>query len=312
MERETLAIFLMVAMALTSNVSADYWSSSVDTNSSHWSIYRQSSNISFDLSGSVSGEISPVESHGRILKPYQSFYEEVGANDVRLRERTSALEGSYKSADEIKMQSIIYPNEIEIVVDKPIGTDLYTIEYKNEQWPVSIKASRSIAYSGQQINDRDFEGNNGDFVGTSFLYNRELSKEQRSVIWLQRMNATVLATNDSILQAEFKPTKYLGYLIRANSTGIADLSYRFRDYRYDVKHQNYPALSEGEERYYGTYDLSRKIEMRSLFENLEPENSWLPSCASIWNDMGYFDKTGIGTNAKRVFDCTCHKETKKA
>ena len=304
MERETLAIFLMVAMALTSNVSADYWSSSVDTNSSHWSIYRQSSNISFDLSGSVSGEISPVESHGRILKPYQSFYEEVGANDVRLRERTSALEGSYKSADEIKMQSIIYPNEIEIVVDKPIGTDLYTIEYKNEQWPVSIKASRSIAYSGQQINDRDFEGNNGDFVGTSFLYNRELSKEQRSVIWLQRMNATVLATNDSILQAEFKPTKYLGYLIRANSTGIADLSYRFRDYRYDVKHQTYPPLSEGDERYYGTYDLSRKIEMRSLFENLENENSWLPSCAYDRNDTGYFDQTGIETEANRVFDCT--------
>jgi hypothetical protein len=274
-----IAILFMVAIELTLNANAVYWSSSVDTNSSHWSIFRQSSNISFDLSGSVGGEISPVESHGRILKPYQSFYEEIGANDVRLRERTSALEGSYKSTDEIKMQSTVNPNDIEISIDKPIGTGLYTIEYKNEQWPVFIEASRAIAYSGRQINDRDFEGNNGDFVRTSFLHNRELSKEQRSVIWLQRMNATVIATNNSILLAEFKPTKYLGYLIRANSTGIADLSYRFRDYRYDAKHQNYPPLTEGVEQYYGEYDLSRKMEMRSLFENGENENSWLPSCA---------------------------------
>jgi hypothetical protein len=305
-------IFLMAAIGLTFNANAAYWSSNVDTNSSHWSIYRQSSNISFDLSGSVGGEISPVEFHGRILKPYQSYYEELGANDVRLRERTNALEGSYKSVDEIQMQSIVYPNDIDILVDKPIGTDTYKIEYKNEQWPVIIKASRAIAYSGQQINDRDFEGNNGDFVETNFLYNCELSKEQRSIIWLQRMNATVLATNDSILLAEFKPTKYLGYLFRANSTGIADLGYWFRDYRYDVKHQNYPPLSEGEERYYGKYDLSRKIEMRSSFEDLEPENSWLPSCANGWNDIGCFNQTGIGTDANMVFDCICYKGTMKA
>ncbi len=46
----------------------------------------------------------------------------LGDNDVRLRERTSALQGSYKSADEIKMQSTVYPNDIEILVDKPVGT----------------------------------------------------------------------------------------------------------------------------------------------------------------------------------------------
>ena len=296
-----LGISLIVAIGLTFNANAIYWTSSIDTNSSHWSIYRQSSNISFDLSGSVGGEISPVESHGRILKPYQSFYEEIGANDVRLRERTSALEGSYKSVDEIKMQSTVYPNDIEILVDKPIGTDIYTIEYTGEQWPVIIKASKAIAYSGKQINDRDFEGNNGDFAGTSFLYNRELSKEKMTVMWLQRMNATVIATNDSILLAEFKPTKYLGYLIRANSTGIAVLSYRFRDYRYDVKHQSYPALSKGDERYYGTFSLTRKIEMRSTFENYDTsEYDWLPCCcATNWINMGLQDLQVY--NADRVF-----------
>jgi hypothetical protein len=240
---------------------------------------------------------------------------------VRLRERTNALEGSYKSTDEIKLQSTVYPDEIDILVDKPVGTDIYTIEYKNEKWPVFLKAIRTLTYSGQQINNRDFEGNNGDFVGANFLYNHEFSKEQRSVIWLQRLNATVLATNDSILLAEFKPTKYLGYLITARTTGIADLSYRLRDSQYDVKHQNYPALIEGEERYYGAFDLARKIEMRSVFEKPNDTTdeeadtwlpTWLPCCIGGWDGMEQSDQSDFGTNPKRLFDCTCFKETTEA
>jgi hypothetical protein len=30
------------------------------------------------------------------------------------------------------MQSTVYPNDIDILVDKPIGTDIYEIEYENE------------------------------------------------------------------------------------------------------------------------------------------------------------------------------------
>jgi hypothetical protein len=315
MNQTPLAIFL-VAIVLTINGSADYWSSSIDTNSSHWSIFRQSSNFSFDLSSLIEGKISPVESHGRILTPYQAYYAEVGSNDVRLRQRTSARQGSYNASDEITMQSVVYPDEIEITIDKPAGTDLYAIEYKNEKWPVSIKTSRTLAYSGQQINDRDFEGNNGDFVSASFLYNHELSKVQWSVIWLQRLNATVLATNDTIQSAEIKPTKYLGYLIKASTTGIADLGYRLRDSQYDVKHQSYPAQSEGEERYFGTYDLSRKIEMRSVFEKTNDTDdadhvadTWLPCCYEGWNETMYLDKKGFRNDAKGIFDCTCYKET---
>ncbi len=316
MDRPALAVVLLVAFALTLNANADYKSLNVDTNSSHWSIYRESNNISFSLSSSVEGKISPVESRGRILSPYQSYYEEIGSNNVQLRQRTNALEGNYKSSDEIKLQSVVYLDAVEVTVDKPAGTDIYTIEYKNENWPVFLKASRTLDYSGQRINNREFEGNNGDFVGANFLYNRKLSKEQRSIIWLQRMNATVLATDEVILLAEFKPAKYLGYLIRANSTGIADLSYRQRDFRYDVKHQKYPAISEGEERYYGTYNLARKIEMRSVFDKFndtdDSADSWLSCCYGGWEDMEHAYQKNFGTNARDVFDCTCYKEITKA
>jgi hypothetical protein len=305
---------LGILLALVSSVSADYWSSSVSTNSSSWSITRQSGNISLSLSSAVEGNISPTELHGRVLGAYQSHYAEVKANDVRLRERTSSLEGKYRSEDEISLWSKI-DNEVDIEATKPAGSNVYTFTY-HEQWPVLMTARRTLEYSGRQINDRDFVGNNRDFVGSNLLYNRELSKEQRTVMWLDQMNATVLATDDAILQAEFMPTKYLGYLIKANTTGIADLSYKLRSSQYDVKHQNYPALSEGEERYYGTYDLSRKIEMKSVFEKSndtdDGADSWLPCCYVGWNDMMYFDKKGFGTGAKGVFDCACYKGTPKA
>ena len=81
---------LLIVFALSSNVCGVYWSSHVDTNSSHWSIYRESSNLSFNLSSFVEGKISPVESRYRSLHPYQSYYEEVGTDGVRLRQRTNA------------------------------------------------------------------------------------------------------------------------------------------------------------------------------------------------------------------------------
>jgi hypothetical protein len=314
MDPNPLVALILIAFALTAEIDAVYWSSSVDANSHHWSIYRESENISFDLRSSVEGKISPVEWHGRILEPYQSYYEEVGTNDVQLRQRTSALKGNFKSSDEIKLQSVVYPDAIEVSVDKSAGTDVYAIEYNNEIWPVFTRANRTLAYSGQQINNREFEGNNGDFVGANFLYNHEILKEQRSIIWLQRMNATVQATSDIILLAEFKPTKYLGYLIRANSTGIADLSYRQRDSRYDFRHQNYPALGEREERYYGRFDLARKIEMRSAFEKFndtdDDAESWLQCCYGLRGDMGRFGPKGYGANAEGIFDCTCYENAK--
>jgi hypothetical protein len=317
MKNGLLALLLIVIIILSSNARASYWGVNVETNSSSWSIYRQNSNISFDLSSSVKGNISPIDissakSRSRILRPYQSYYANVGNNDVRFKQRTSSLEGSYKSTDEIMMQSFLYLDDISISTVKPAGTDLFTIEYSGEKSPVIIKGNRTLAYFGQGINDRDFEGNSGDFAGANFLYNRELTKEQKTVMWLQRMNATVKAVDDGIVFAEFKPTKYLGYEIKANTTGIADLSYRFRDTEYNVKHRNYPELIMGDERYWGKYDLMRRINMKSTFIEVNDTDddldSWLPCCSDGWKDMLYFDKEDFGTDAKGVFDCTCYKE----
>jgi len=314
-----LALLLIVIFAVNSNASAVYWATSVSvsTNSNQWSIFRQNSNLSFDLSSSVEGnisaiDISPVQSRSRILHPYQSYYAEVGNNDVHFRQRTSSLQGSYRSSDMITMQSVVYPDEINIKVDKPSGSDVFTIEYGTERWPVFIKSNRSLVYSGQGINDRDFEGNNGDYVGANFLYNRELSKEQKTVMWLKKMNATAKAVDNSSISAQFMPTKYLGYGLESNSTGIADLSYQFRDTDYDSKHQNYPPASMRWERYYGAFNLTRKINMKTAFDRSgntdEEANAWLPCCFDGGKDMTPSEKEDFAADPESVFDCTCYKE----
>jgi hypothetical protein len=308
MKPEHLAFVIL--LVIISSASADFWQASIGTNSSHWSINRQSGNLTFIQSSLVEGKIVPVEFHGVLLNPYSSYYSEIIANDVRLRERTSALEGDYRSAEETRLWSNI-EDEIDINYVKPPETNVFTFSFY-EKWPVSLTSRRTLEYSGRQINDRDFEGNNLDFVGSNLLYNSKLFKDRSAVMWLASMNATVQATDDSILGAEFMPTKYLGYQIQTNTTGIADFRYRQAGSKYNVKRYDYPPLSESDERYYGTYDLTRKIEMRSQYPYYNGmdnetdgetygETEWLPCCS--WDDLSLDDQHGRSIDM--VFNCSC-------
>jgi hypothetical protein len=110
------------------------------------------------------------------------------------------------------------------------------------------------------------------------------------------------------------PTKYLGYELESNSTGIADLSYQFRDINYDSKHQDYPPVSMREERYYGAFGLTRKINMKTAFDRSgnteERANAWLPCCFNGIKDMTLSEKEDFAADPESVFDCTCYKEIK--
>ena len=302
-------------MASISVSSGDYWSSCVCTNSSCWCIDRESSNITFDSSSSVEGRISPVAYRGRTLNPYHSYYAELKANDIRLRERTAALEGSYKSEENITMKAAT-ENEINIDIEKLAGSNILTVNYK-ETWPAYMRATKTIEYYGRQINNRDFEGNNGDYVGANLLYNQELFKDRRSIMWLDRMNATVWGAfdptggpHDSIVAARFQPTKYLGYLIKTHTTGLADFGYKFSDERYNVKLRSYPARSEGDERYYGTYDLIRRIEMKTVYDKNNGTGEWLPCDFAGWADILPYDR--VGHSANEVFNCFCNSREDQA
>ncbi len=301
---------IILILLATSNASAAFWASSVSTNSSSWSIYRQSESLLFNYSQLVQGTISPVDYHGRTLNPYISSNQDIKMNDVRQCDRTSALQGAYASAEETSMRSDAY-NPVYVNITKPSGSPFYTVQYF-EQWPVILLSSKALRYSGKEINDREVEGNNLDFARSELLYNKRLSKDTRVGLLLRGMNATVIATDDSIISAQFMPLKEMDYRIAAQTTGIADLKYRQTGPDYNVKRETYSVINEGDERYVGLYNISRHIYMNSYFQNITTDYDWLSCCYGGWDTMSLYDRKGFGASTKGVFDCTCYKVLSKA
>ncbi|HPJ83967.1 MAG TPA: hypothetical protein PLY09_04315 [Methanothrix sp.] len=292
------AYLLFLLVGLISSASAASWTFGVDnvTDGSSFWIHRQSGTIGFDLSGSVEGDIAPiaVTPAGRVLSPYYSGMADLTANDVRLRERTAALEGTYSSEELIKLRADAEA-DVNRTYIKPAGSGVWTITLE-ESWPVTLNASKTVDYFGKNINDRDCAGNNGDSVGASFLYNRELSRERNVALSLDRLNATIVATNDTIISADAFPSRSTVYDIVSRSTGIADLKYRQIDSRGEV-------INFGEERYIGTYDITRRIEMEYVYANETNETDWLSCCVGGCSDLD--PCTLLSWGEVGVFDCAC-------
>ncbi|MCK9586841.1 MAG: hypothetical protein M0Q89_08260 [Methanothrix soehngenii] len=283
----------LLLSALILSTHAEKITTTVGTNNTDWSITRQSDSIKFDYSQYVQGSISPVEYRGRSLEPYHSSYEEVDVNDVRLRERTSARRGDYASEGVILLRADS-ANSSEFVLSIENGT--FMGEFK-EEWPAILRSRKSLRYSGQGINSLEYAGNNLDYAGSSLLYNNELSKDSGIDMLITRMNATVqgisLAPNDTVLSAQFMPTKETHYSITMSSTGIADFKYGFSSPNAELKKSIYPMASEGEERYYGNYNITRSIHMKSDFPRYEEEDDWISCCSAGVYEIGLPERKAL-------------------
>lgn len=188
---------------------------------------------------------------------------------MHLHERIAAREGRYRSEDMSTLKSNA-DAEINVNTTK-YASGLYTI-WCEEDWPVFLGAGRLLAYQGQNINYRDHAGNNRDFVGSNFLYSKKLLQLRGLDMYLNRMNISILADDKELLDTEVMPIGNLSYKMDANVTGISDLTYRKTGSKYDTKHKTYPALSEGWERYYGSFKIHRQILMNQSSRNLIGDN----------------------------------------
>jgi len=267
---------LLILAPLIAGGFATSWSGSVKTDSDTWSISRESSNLSFTSEQSVQGQISPVDYRGRTLSPYHSYYKDLNVNDVRLKERTAALLGSYSSEERLLLKSSIN-NSVNMTIVKPAGSDVYTIDFY-EKLPVNLNYSKSMNYFGKEINNREFVGNNKDYVGANFLYNHEFSKERSLSMSLERMNATILATDEAIDIGEVKATRDTQYKLQTHSTGIAHFKWRQVDTDDEV-------LNAGDERFVGDYEIVKNMHMSSRFNEITKEDCWLPCCFGGFFDM---------------------------
>lgn len=271
---QKVIIILLLLSASIYAAHAEKITVSVGTNSTSWTVSRDSESLKFNYTQYVNGSISPVEYRGRSISPYYSRYEEVDVNDIRLRDRTSALEGSYASEIQIVLEADT-TEASELNFSHENGT--YSFQF-TEEWPAILRSSKSIRYSGEGINSREYAGNNFDYAGSSLLYNKELFKHSSIDMLITRMNATAQTTNDTVLSAEFMPEKKMYYDISTYTRGIADLKYGFSSPSAELKQGSYPLASEGMERYYGPYNISRSIHMRSKFPQYEADDKWLLCC----------------------------------
>jgi hypothetical protein len=298
-----LALVLILLISLSELASSESWYGYVKTTNDTWNIYRHSNNMSFQSDQYVEGKIEPFEGPGgRVLSPYSSYFEEIDLNDVRLKARTAAMEGNYSSEDLIDVKAEV-KSPVGLYIDKSADSGLYIINFI-ERWPAEVSASRTLEYSGIGINNRDFIENNMDFAETNLLYNKKLSKDLFAGMSLERMNVTVIATDESIILAEEKATRDLNFRISADTTGIADLKYLQSGPGFNkAAITGHEILNKGDERFHGSFNITKNIHMRSQFDNFRSDDIWLPCCYQGWMDMNPIDKRTH--SADGIFDCTC-------
>jgi len=249
-----LFIALIVIFFLTNVNGAISWFASVDG----WEIYRESGTVGFDMEGHVTGKISSINvtPDGRSIGGYHSRYANAGLNDVRIEDRTGAYEGSFEYSESLYLRSSA-KEEVKREVIKPRGEAKYIFNYY-ELWPVIIGSVREVRYAGTGINDREFAGNNLDYIGSGFLYNTELSKINIRDLKLERMNMTVIASDDGVERVIFQPTKNTSVFIDAEATGVTRLKYR------QVASDQKTIFSEGDEHISGTNRQRTVIQMSTV------------------------------------------------
>lgn len=252
-------IALILILCLSNVCGGVSWFATVDG----WEIHRESGTLGFDMEGYVSGEISSIDvtPRGQRMGGYHSRYADADLNDVRLEDRTGAFDGRIESRESLYFRSST-KEEVTREVSKDRGEEMAIFDFY-EIWPAIIGSSREVRYEGLGINDREFAGNNLDYVGSSFLYNTELSKINICDLSLKRMNVSVVAGDDGVEIVIFQPTKNLSCWISAESTGISSLKYR------QVGTDQRTVLSEGEGRISGSNSQRTVIQMSSVYRREE-------------------------------------------
>ncbi|MHB8117199.1 MAG: hypothetical protein ACYDHX_00480 [Methanothrix sp.] len=119
-----------------------------------------------------------------------------------------------------------------------------------------------------------------------FLYNHEFSKERSLNMSLERMNATILATDAAIDFGEVKATRDTQYRLQSHSTGIANFKWRQVGTDDEI-------LNAGDEQFVGVYDIVKNLRMKSRFDTVRKEDEWLPCCSG---DYGYRNPCSLGSS----------------
>jgi len=227
------------------------------------SAFGRSMNGSFELSGYSIGE-------GRFYR-----VTDIDVNDVRMKERISANEGSLDAEERIFLISVA-EDDPESEVIKPSGSQTFSV-FVEEAWPVFLNARRRVDYMGAGISDREAFATEFDSVSASYFRNTDLRRERSCDLRLNETIFTGKITDDptevSLLpESRVISNKSLYYTTDSISNGLATLGYR-------QVADDLSILEEGSETYSGSFRIARTISMRSPgIEDEDEEVDWLLCC----------------------------------
>jgi hypothetical protein len=260
------------------------------TNNTYFTIHRHGLNISLDIESYVKGTIGQIRPtpRGRSIEGYHSRYVAMGSketlNGALIMEKTSARKGAIEAQDVTHLQSSSFDRFTKDDL-KSEGDTVITTLWR-EKMPMFLVSRRDVTYSGTEINDQDLAYNNLDFVGSSFLYATDLWRARDMGIQLERLNVTLLTTGnttrreDATFSVQFKPTKSMIYREDAQLSGLARIKYRQAGIGQTSMLQGMERVTsaaEGDETFFGDYNLKIGLEMRSKDElnNLTDRYHWL-------------------------------------
>jgi hypothetical protein len=223
----------------------------------------RSMNGSFEISGFSVGE-------GRYYR-----ITDIKINDVRMKERISAGEGSLDAEERIFVASETTEDPESELIKIP-GTQILSVSIE-EVWPVVLNAERRLDYMGAGISDREAFGNDLDYVTGSYLYNTDYRRDRTCDLRLNRTSFRGKVADDP-LEVAFLPAnralsnKSLNYATDSISNGLATLGYR-------QVADDLSILREGVDTYAGSFRVSRTISMGSPgIEDEDEEVDWLFCC----------------------------------
>ncbi|MEA2051454.1 MAG: hypothetical protein U9O90_01335 [Euryarchaeota archaeon] len=253
-----IAMAIIIIAVLLSHVSAvEHYEVSVTTGNTTWTIDRTNLPVSFDMSGTVSGNGTMILKHG------------IDLAGVCKKDLISTQPGEVTISEILDLKSTTDHVNITATVQEDNATMNIT-----EAWPTSLIDEIELSYNGKGISSWETYSNNNDIICSRF---RATKLEKAS-----RCNTTLIKT---VASAEITPEKVTeiqgfvtgtDYILKATSDKFS---------HFDYKHEENDKISiRGSESYFGNYSIITAIKMAAFVEepkDKEPEE-WLP-CP--WGDQ---------------------------
>lgn len=274
-------IFILVLWLLLVSISSGKFYHYEEQESGWNTGLRQSQNVTMHVSGFSMGEGS------------FNRYGEIGLDEVRIKDRTSAANGSIFLDEKMDIKADD-SNDVTFAAIKPQKVNDWYVTV-NESWPVRIDSYRSLDFQGRRINDRESFGNNFEYATSSLLYAESLRKDTAVTLILKdaRFEAIINDTNNSILSDKSLPNltviisdKFLPNLTlimdqRLSFKGLATLGFLHSKDRVPVV--------RGEDNYWGSFTAERNINSTSIHDNSSDIDIDMMPCCLNPQDPGEYN-----------------------